>query len=137
FEGNVDAPRWDTPGDLARYLDPRTRNTPAMDLIDEALVEAYRTPDSRLIISLPPQEGKSQRGSRRFPLWVLTQNPDTRVAITSYESGVARRWGRAIRDDITQNQSDLGLAVRDDLSAQHEWQVAGRDGGVYTAGVGG
>ena len=82
-------PKWETPGELARYLDPRTRNTPAMDLIDEALVEAYRTPDSRLIISLPPQEGKSQRGSRRFPLWVLTQNPDTRVAITSYESGVA------------------------------------------------
>lgn len=137
FEGKVNAPRWETPGELARYLDPRTRNTPAMDLIDEALVEAYRTPDSRLIISLPPQEGKSQRGSRRFPLWVLTQNPDTRIAITSYESGVARRWGRAIRDDILQHQADLGLAVRDDLSAQHEWQIAGREGGVYTAGVGG
>ena len=131
------APRWATPGDLACYLDPKTVQTPALDLIDEALLWAYTTPDARLIISMPPQEGKSQRASRRFPLWVLTQNPDTRVAITSYEAGVARRWGRAIRDDITQHAADLGLRVREDLSAQHEWQLAGHEGGVFTAGVGG
>ena len=79
----------------------------------------------------------SQRVSRRFPLWMLTQNPDTRIAIASYEHGVARRWGRAIRDDITANAATLGLAVRDDLSAQHEWQLAGHEGGVYAVGIGG
>lgn len=131
------APRWATPGELARYLDPKTRQTPALDVIDAALVDAYRTPDARVIISMPPQEGKSQRASRRFPLWALTQNPDLRVAITSYEAGVARRWGRAIRDDITTHGPDLGLTVRDDLAAQHEWQLHGHEGGVYTAGVGG
>ncbi len=128
-------PRWATPGQLAHDLDPRTVQTPALDLIDTALVEAFTTPDARVIISMPPQEGKSQRASRRFPLWALTQNPDLRIAITSYELGVARRWGRAIRDDIT--GSDTGLRVRDDLSAQHEWQLHGHDGGVYSAGVGG
>lgn len=88
-------PRWSTPGDMARALEPKTRQTPALDLIDQALVEAYTTPDARLVIYMPPQEGKSQRASRRFPLWALTQNPDLRVAIVSYEAGVARRWGRA------------------------------------------
>ncbi len=130
-------PRWATPGDLARHLDPRTVQTPALDLIDRALVEAYNTPDARLIISMPPQEGKSQRASRRFPLWALTQNPNLRVAIGSYELGVARRWGRSIRDDITGNLPDLDLRIREDVSAQHEWQLAGHDGGVYSAGVGG
>lgn len=130
-------PRWATPGELAQHLDPKTVQTPALDLIDEALLWAYSTPDARLIISMPPQEGKSQRASRRFPLWVLTQNPHTRVAIASYEAGVARRWGRAIRDDVTQHAADLGMRVRDDLSAQHEWQLDGYDGGVFTAGVGG
>ena len=129
--------QWATPGDLAHHLDPKVRQTPALDLIDHALVRAYRTPDSRLIISMPPQEGKSQRASRAFPLWALTQNPDLRVAIASYEANVARRWGRAIRDDITGNQHALGLQVRPDLSAQHEWQLQGHAGGVYTAGVGG
>lgn len=125
---------WDTPGDLAKQLDPRTVQTPALDLIDTELVRLAETPDARLIVSMPPQEGKSQRCSRRFPLWVLTQRPGTRVAIASYEHGVARRWGRAIRDDITSN--NLGLQVRDDLSAQHEWQLAGHEGGVYSVGIG-
>jgi predicted phage terminase large subunit-like protein len=130
-------PKWKTPGEMARELDPRTRQTPALDLIDAELVRAANTPDSRLIISMPPQEGKSQRASRRFPLWMLTQNPELRITIASYESNVARRWGRAIRDDITTHSRELGLRVREDLSAQHEWQLAGHDGGVYAAGIGG
>jgi hypothetical protein len=46
-----------TPGDLAVKFDPRTNRTPALDLIDEALVWAASTPDARLIIAMPPQEG--------------------------------------------------------------------------------
>lgn len=131
------APKWATPGDMAASLDPKTVQTPALDLIDAALVEAFNTPDARLIISMPPQEGKSQRASRRFPLWCLTQNRDLRIAIASYESNVARRWGRAIRDDITTHSTELGLKIRDDLAAQHEWALDGSEGGVYTAGIGG
>ncbi|MDF5758600.1 phage terminase large subunit [Spongiactinospora sp. TRM90649] len=130
-------PRWATPGELAAELDPRTVQTPALELIDAELVRLRNTPDGRLVISIAPQEGKSQRTSRRFPTWVLTQNPDARLAVVSYELGVARRWGRAIRDDIAVYGGTLGLRVRDDLSAQHEWQLAGHDGGVYSAGIGG
>lgn len=125
-----------TPGALARAVDPRVVQTPALDLIDQALVTAYDTPDGRLAISMPPQEGKSQRGSRWFPLWALTENPDLRIGVVSFELGMARRWGRTIRDDVVMNPQ-LGLKVRDDLAAQHEWQLAGHDGGVYAAGIGG
>lgn len=130
-------PRWGTPGELAQYLDPKTVQTPALDLIDNALVEAFRTPDARLIIAMPPQEGKSQRASRWFPLWALTQNPDLRIAIASFEHGTARRWGRAIRDEIISNSADLNLSIRTDLSSQAEWQLDGHRGGVYSVGVGG
>ena len=105
------APKWDTPGTMAVELDPRTVQTPALDLIDDALVRAFKTPDSRLIISMPPQEGKSQRASRRFPLWALQQNPDLRIAIASYEANIARRWGRVVRDDISQHSAVLGLSL--------------------------
>lgn len=133
----VPAAKWTTPGAMAIQLDPRTVQTSALDLIDAALVELAGTLDGRLIICMPPQEGKSQRASRRFPTWLLHHRPDTRVAICSYELGVARRWGRAIRDDITTHGAELGLRVRDDLSAQHEWQLDGHEGGVYAAGIGG
>lgn len=137
LDAPIAARRWDSPGAMAVALDPRTRQTPALDLIDEELVRLLDTPDARLIISMPPQEGKSQRTSRRFPLWALTQNPALRVAIASYEQNIARRWGRAIRDDITQHGDMLGLRVRPDLSAQSEWQLLGHEGGVYSAGIGG
>lgn len=130
------ATRWPTPGAMAQALDARTVQTPALQLIDDALVELVNTPDGRLIICMPPQEGKSQRTSRRFPTWVLAQRPETRILIASYAHDVARRWGRAIRDDITAHP-ELGIRVRDDVSAQHEWQLAGHDGGVYATGIGG
>lgn len=131
------APKWQSPGTMAVELDSRTVQTPALDLIDEALVDLVNRPDGRLIISMPPQEGKSQRISRRFPLWVLQRDPSTRVAIASYEANVARRWGRAIRDDVAAHGDRLDLSVRTDLSAQHEWQLLGHDGGVFSVGIGG
>lgn len=127
---------WPTPGKMAEYLDPRTVQTPALRLIDEKLVKAFTTPDYRLIISMPPQEGKSQRASRRFPLWALHQNPDLRIAMASYETRIATRWGRTVRDDIAQNPG-LGLEVRYDMSSQSEWELSGHMGGMFSVGVGG
>ena len=85
---------------------------------------------------MPPQEGKSQRISRRFPTWLLTDNPDLRIAIASYEHRTARRWGRDIRNDITANPQ-LGIRVAGDSSAADEWQIDGHIGGVYSVGIGG
>lgn len=129
-------PRWESPLDMAVDLDPTVVRTPALDLINEKLVEAYNTPNSRLIITCPPQLGKSQLASRRFPLWLLLQNPEARIALASYETAVARRWGRAVRDDIKSNADVLGLSIRDDVSAQNEWELAGHRGGMFTAGIG-
>lgn len=126
---------WRTPGQMAKALDPKTIQTPALDLIDEALVDVAEGRCDRLMISLAPQEGKSQRTSRRFPLWMLTRNPNLRIAIVSYAHGVARRWGRAIRDDIGMHASVLDLSVSPNSAAAHEWELLGHEGGVYCVGI--
>lgn len=136
FEPHSKRRRWATPGELARHLDPNTVQTAALDLLDANLVDIAEGRCRRLMWSMPPQEGKSERTSRRFPLWLLTQNPDLRIAIVSYEMGVARRWGRAIRNDIA-THPELGLTVRSDTAAAHEWQLEGHLGGVYSVGIGG
>jgi hypothetical protein len=59
--------RWATPGELAAAINPATVQTPALDLIDAALVEVANTPDGRLIITMPPQEGKSTRVAGTSP----------------------------------------------------------------------
>ena len=123
-----------TPGALARRLDATTVQTPALDLIDAALVDVADGRCDRLIISMPPQEGKSQRASRRFPTWLLMRNQDLRIAIASYEHRTARRWGKAIRDDLASHEL---LPVAQGSTAADEWTIEGHIGGVYSTGIGG
>lgn len=126
---------WHTPGELALALDPRTNQTPALDLIDAALVDVAEGRCDRLMISMAPQEGKSERTSRRFPTWMLAKYPWLRIAIVSYAHGLARRWGKRIRDDIDEHTDALGITVDPTSSAADEWGLLGHDGSVYCVGI--
>ena len=129
--------RWRTPGDMARAvrLSLAAGSTPALDRIDEelvALVDDDTTPN-RLMIFMPPQEGKSQKVSRTFPLWLLAQDPTLRIAIVSFEQGKAERWGRACRRDITANP-DLGITLQADSRAAGRWETTA-GGGLICVGL--
>ena len=124
-----------TPGQIAQRIDPRTVQTPALDLIDAELTRLLDTPDGRLIISMPPQEGKSTRVSRDLPIKVLTDNPDCRIISASYAQGLANRNGRAVRNAIIAHP-ELGLAIAHDNGAASEWTIAGHQGGVLSVGRG-
>lgn len=134
------------PGDLARALFPSTINTPALELIDQKLVEVVeraRCGESpRLMVFMPPQEGKSERVSHYFPLWLLRKNKDLRIGIVSYDKSTAERWGRDIRNDIdnfdgTDDQIDLGLRLRRGSKSAGRWQLDDHRGGVYCVGIDG
>lgn len=127
---------WATPLDMATDLNPRVKRAPELEVINSTLVDVFNTPDARQAIHMPPQRGKSQLTSRWFALWALTQKPHLRVAVASYESNIARQWGRTVRDDLTEHSATLGMNVRHDVSSQSEWQLQGFDGGMFTTGVG-
>jgi predicted phage terminase large subunit-like protein len=131
----ADAHSWRTPGTLAKRLNPATIQTPALDLVDAALTELLDTPDGRLIVELPPQEGKSTRVAKDFVLWVLKHRPWTRCVGGSYGQGLANRNGRAIRNIIRSNP-DLGLQLAADNGSASEWQLAGHEGGLVSVGIG-
>lgn len=142
--------RYPAPGALARALDPRTGSSPALDRIDAELIELIDgQPDHEaLAVFMPPQEGKSQRVSRRLPEWLLEHDPTLRIAIVSYEQDSAVRWGRDIKQDITQNscpaasQCDdqactrLHISIRRDSHSASRWDTP-QGGGVYCVGIGG
>lgn len=133
---------WATPGELATALDPTTVQTPALDLIDTELVALADGDTDRLMIFMSPQEGKSVRTSQRFVEWMLTRNPDLRVAVVSYADEMARRWGSDIKLDAvtfdgTDDTIDLGIRLRADSRAAGRWQIDGHKGGVYCVGVAG
>lgn len=127
--------RFTTPGALAGHLTPDTHRTRALDLVDAALVRTFNTPDSRLIVTLAPQEGKSTRVASDFPIWALTQDPDLRIITASYGQGLANRNGRAIRNRITK-APELELKVAADHGAAGEWSIEGHRGGVKSVGIG-
>ena len=130
-------PKWATPGELAETLNPKTVQTDALDLIDEELVRAFNTPDARLIISVPPQEGKSTRCGVFFPLWVLTQRPTTRIVMTSFSDRLAKRNSRDVRNWVISDGGKLGMSMSHDVANQNEWQLAGDRGGMFAVSVGG
>jgi predicted phage terminase large subunit-like protein len=136
-----DGPQWATPGDLAKAIDPGTVQTPALDLIDEAIVWAYSTPGARLAISIAPQEGKSQRVTKVSSLWQLTCDPETRIGIASYAQSLAEGFGREVRNTIAtfngdEGTLDLGLRVARDYGSAKRWQLDGHRGGIICVGIG-
>lgn len=52
---------------------------------------------NRLMIFVPPQHGKSEIVSRKFPVWVLGQNPRAKIVGCSYSSDLAQQFSRAIQ----------------------------------------
>ncbi|MHA6764696.1 phage terminase large subunit [Streptacidiphilus sp. PAMC 29251] len=134
-------PKWETPGDLAALVDATTVQTPALDLIDREIMWAYSTPDARLIVCMPPQEGKSQRVTKTGALWALTQDPERRMGIASYSQSLAETFGRDVRNWITSNNGDegtfdVGLEIARDYGSAKRWQLNGRRGGIVCVGIG-
>lgn len=166
-----------TPGELAKAMDSTTVQTPALDIIDNALVDVDKAVDvmlkrkrlfakyrdagmdehearecaeaeipsagcDRLIISMPPQEGKSERSTHYGALWMLRRHPDLRIAIVSYEERIAQRMSYLLRNDLEtfdgmDGNFDVGLRLRKDNRSVGSWNLDGERGSVYAIGIGG
>src|SRR5699024_6217963 len=139
-----------TAGKLAQAIEPGTVQTPALDLIDNALEWALSTPDARLAISMPPQEGKTTRVGVWGVLRALVQDPDRRCVLASYSEMLARSTARTSRNLINEYghgakdaltgvalPDKLGLTLSHDKTAAGNWKLAGHKGGLYAVGVGG
>jgi predicted phage terminase large subunit-like protein len=83
----------------------------------------------KLILSTPPQHGKSEGLTVRYPAYRLERDPGLRVAVAGYIQRHANRFSRKTRKLV---RSRVSL---DGTKAQNEWETAG--GGSYLAvGVG-
>lgn len=111
---------------------------PHLSKISQQLVRACADGDARIVLSVPPRHGKSELVSKFFPAWFLGVYPNRRVILASYEADFAASWGRKARSILEEHGQGLfGVQVSADSSAANRWDVAGHDGGMMTAGVGG
>lgn len=87
---------------------------------------------------MPPRHGKSELCSKYLPAWYTGTFPDRRVLLTSYEANFAAQWGRKARELIEMHGNDtFGVRVSGSSAAADRWDIAGREGGMQTAGAGG
>lgn len=146
--------RFPTPGHLAKFLHPDTVQTALMARLDQVALECDAGLQRRWLISTPPQEGKTQRMALATPLWFLLRDPSRRIALASYEQGLAARSGLAARQAIESygggykgdrharddNDDELGLLLDPDNAKQSSWSLADvpgrRNGGIISVGVG-
>lgn len=144
--------RYARPGDLAHAVDAKNLGSPALDLIDQHLIDLIYTSDyDALEVTMPPQEGKSQRVSRSFPEWLLDHDSSLRIAIVSYAEDKAIRWGRDIKNDVANRPcrrypgsphkcqeacGGLHITIRQDSHAAGRWATP-EGGGLFCVGVGG
>lgn len=115
----------------------RWKLKPHLREINNALVKAWRTPNSRTAITVPYQHGKSLISSIYFPAWVLLLWPETRIGLGSYEEGFACGFGGKVRDIIAKYGPSLGIYLKGDTNAKGEWVIDGYNGGMVCKGRGG
>lgn len=110
-----------------------------LSLIEDKLLDVAAGRIKRLVINMPPQNGKSQFVSQYFTSWYLGRNPNKRVILTSYEADFAASWGRRSRDALEQyGEVVFGEKVSQASAAASLWSLQGsRDGYMATAGAGG
>ena len=129
--------------DFAGALQPRLAFTPFHERYYGILNAFAEGKLRKLIVTIPPQHGKSQGASVLLPAWLLARDPDRRIAIASYNLGHACRFNRQIQrliDAKTYRSLYPETALRPPGSRENylrtaeEFEVVGRQGGVLAVG---
>lgn len=106
--------------------------------ISRAFVETTQDKaGGRLIVTVPPQYGKSEIVSVHGPAWALDHHPRKRLVIAGYEHNFARRWGGKVRDLIANHPDEFRVRVTGGTrAAAGEWTTTA-GGGLFCTGIGG
>lgn len=105
---------------------------PFHHMVAEHLEAVERGEIKRLMIFAPPQHGKSELSTRRFPAWFLGRNPEKLVISASYNGTFATDFGRDVRNIILDPSYERvfdGVTIRPDNRAAERWQL--EQGGKY------
>jgi predicted phage terminase large subunit-like protein len=100
-------------------------------LLIEKLEAVARGEIERLAVFMPPGSAKSTYASILFPPWLLAQIPTAQLLAASHTTELAERWGRRVRNLISENRSILGLEPTEDNQAAGRWAL--KTGGEYMA----
>ncbi|GAB3805556.1 hypothetical protein GCM10028819_39030 [Spirosoma humi] len=70
-------------------------------VICERLQRFARKEIKKLMVFMPPQNGKSEVATRSFPPYLFGLNPNLRIAVLSYAASKAKKFNREIQQRLT------------------------------------
>jgi predicted phage terminase large subunit-like protein len=89
-----------------------------------------------LIISMPPQHGKSQAVTETLPSWYLGKWPHKRVIEVSYGDDLARRFGRRNKQKINDFGKELfNIELAANSRSDTEFEIAEHKGSMISRGI--
>lgn len=90
-----------------------------------------------MIISTPPQHGKSTTITETLPSWFLMRHPDCNVIQVSYGDSLAERFGKRNREKIANFGNIFGVELDPSKKTSKNFMLKDHKGGMISAGVGG
>ncbi|AHJ88504.1 terminase large subunit [Mycobacterium phage Julie1] len=137
------------PAEIAKACDPRFVITPAIELCSWAIERVLRSPKKlNVLITMPPQEGKSTTAAVWTPIRALQLRPRP-IILATYAAALAEKHSREMRriigthgagvvDSLTglPVKDKLGLSLAQGANKVSNWSIDGGAGGVVAAGIG-
>lgn len=142
--------RYRNPAELAAAVTPGYVITPALAMIADAVETVLTSPRRiNLLVTMPPQEGKSSLCAVWTPIRALQLNANRKIILATYGDALAEAHSRAARNVIESYGTDVrdpvtGLHVTDRIGLKlargankvSEWSIEGGTGGLVAAGIG-
>lgn len=103
----------------------------------------------RLIVTMPPQHGKSEGSTRLLPAYMLGITPDAKIAVASYSDTFAKKFNRDVQrivdtplyarlfPNTTLNRSNVVTVATSFLRNSSEFEIVNHKGGLKAVGRGG
>ena len=83
--------------DFLPYVNPKYTMKWFHREIADAVQMVFEGLEKKIMISLPPQHGKSEIVSRDAPAWGLGIDPDLKIVLSSYSATLAGGFNRAVQ----------------------------------------
>lgn len=129
--------------DFSRAVYPFLALEPFHEAYYRVLEAFARGQIRRLIVTMPPQHGKSTGSSTLLPAYLLGLDPDLRVAVASYSAALASKFNRRVQRIIDSEEYAAffpattlkrGGKPAGYLRTADEAEIVGRRGGILSVG---
>ena len=134
---------------FAQYVMPGYRQSAFHEQYYEGLNLFAHGIIKRLIITIPPQHGKSLGSSQLLPAYMLGRNPSLKIAIASYAFSLATKFNKRTQRTITSapymrvfpltrlKENSNNPTASNYTQTSEGFEVVDNTGGVYSVGRGG